>query len=72
MSGVEFLDEGARMKLRIQSFLEAKTEDYVQHEKAKFQRNLEAHHRKWSEEGPDGRQYREVCGEKGWTYDAMR
>ena len=72
-SGVEFLDEGARLKRRIQSFIEdVKTEDDVQREKMKMARNLELHQRRWRDEGPDGREYRMACGEKGWTYGAMR
>ena len=72
-SGVEFLDEGARLKRRIQSFIEdVKTEDDVQREKIKMARNLDLHQRKWRDRGPDGQAYRKTCGEKGWTYSAMR
>ena len=42
-TGVEFLDEGVRLKRRIQSFLEAKTDDDVARERLKLQRNLEIH-----------------------------
>ena len=45
--GVEFLDEGERLKRRIQSFIEdVKTEDDVQREKIKMARNLDLHQRK--------------------------
>ena len=72
-SGVEFLDEGARLKRRIQSFIEdVKTEDDVQREKIKMARNLDLHQRKWRDQGPDGHEYRKSCGEKGWPYGAMR
>ena len=72
-SGVQFLDEGARLKRRIQSFIEdVKTEDDVLRKKLKMQRNLELHQRRWKDTGPDGQEYRRVCGEKGWTFGAMR
>ena len=57
---------GARLKRRIQSFIEdVKTEDDVQREKIKMARNLDLHQRKWRATGPDGREYRKTCGEKG-------
>ena len=71
-SGIEVLEEGAQLKRRVQSFLEAKTEDDVLREKMKLQRNLELHQRRWSDKGSDGQEYRKVCGEKGWTFGAMR
>ena len=71
--GVDFfLDEGARMKARIEEFEQVKTAAEKVEEQRKFIQRLAEHQRKWSDDSYRGELYREEGGAKGWTFDELR
>ena len=71
-TGIDFLEEGARMKSRIEEFKEYKTEAEIREEKEKMRLRLFEHQRKWSAQDRDGERYREKYGDWGWTFNEMR
>ena len=58
-TGIDLLEEGARMKARIQEFKEDKTEEEVREEKEKLRLRLLEHQRKWSAQDYEGEKYRD-------------
>ena len=70
-TGVGFLDEGARVKARIEEFKDVKANAEEAEEQRKFLLRLAEHQRKWSDESYRGELYREECGGKGWTFDEL-
>ena len=71
-TGMDFLHEGARTKARNEEFKDVKTDAEKKVEKEKFLVRLAEHQRRWSDEGYQGKRYREECGAKGWTFDELR